>query len=378
MFPPSNGLFIFILLIAFFIIGDISELILSYFISPIYAFLLSFLFCILMSFHPIWLSVCVLYPVDKIVISSMHILSFVCICLSKYHPSIIFPILSAVIHLICLNWDIPLTHLPLQNILIHLYSLSSSQTLLWDTLIILSCWKSIYLQLLFLILSLFVIFFGSTKSHLSVTVFCFCLLTSIHSFCLPSIDLEFIIYSISFLILFQTTKLSWHLVVFSVVSLFQPSYSVIKQSVLFSMIFSVFISIGRSCFMEDRAAKTANVIILVSYVVLFGAFFTSLMNVTVLSYSDELLREVNQVIRFIANQNISYYVNHKTLCFDEEELYYYLLGLPYEYILLTPFERAMGCRDKIGFYERIGNSDSTYLSNVFTSTNHSFKVYHIV
>lgn len=338
---------------------------------------MSLVVCIVMSFHSIWLSVLVLYPADQIFASSLHLLSLACFCCSKYHSTFLFPILSSFIHILCLQLHLSLHHLPIQLLLLYTFPSSSLRTT-WELVLSLSSWSNLPMQLLYFLLVLFSFFYSKGPILRSLLT---CLSCLVASFPLPSfsLDLTFLLYILSFFILFQNTHPSWIVFLSFFLSLFQNTLSLLKQTMLCVMMVTIIMLIAMNMKSATHNTLIANLILLGSYLVLFALHGYVSMKGNVFGYSEEQMQELRQVLHFLSKEGIhQYYVNHQNLCYNEESLYYHLIGLPYEYILLTPFDMKMTCGEEQAYYDQIQTMDSTYLLKVFESIHNSFSLYHIV
>ena len=336
--------------------------------------------CFLISFYSIWLLLIIQYPLDKSISFYCVFLSVMCILLSKEYPSILFLILSGILNVFLVQVGIGNESLLSQYIFIRIIQLPSISINIWDILISVCIWKNPYLQVLCLSIVLLSLYYKQIQKGIPYLSLIACLITSTCSMSFH-IDFDVILKCILIIMVIQIQKPSWLNLLLFLSCIFQSRYSFI--SIVFTVI--NIIEIIRILFSNCHFNKTpipvliANSIILICLFLLFSIYLTSYSSEeTLFEMSSDLYQEMKEMVIFLQNNQISsFYVNHKDICYSEEDLYYYLLGLPYNYILITPFDKRINCKE-MPIYAQLLDKVPSYLVKLYSSKNQSFILYHFV
>lgn len=336
--------------------------------------------CFLISFYPIWLLLIIQYPLDKSISFYCVFLSVMCILLSKDYPSILLPILSGILNVFLVQVGIGNESLLSQYILIRIIQLPSISINIWDILISVCVWKNPYLQVLCLCIVLISLYYKQIQKGIPFLSLFACIVTSISSMSFH-IDFDVILKCILFIMILQIQKPSWLNLLLFLSCIFQSRYSFI--SIVFTVI--NIMEMARILLSNCHFNKTpipvliANTIILICLFLLFSIYLASYsFEETLFEMSSDVYQEMKEMVLFLqSNQIYSFYVNHEDICYSEEDLYYYLLGLPYDYLLITPFDKRIHCKE-IATYAQLIDKVPSYLVKLFSSRNQSFILYHIV
>lgn len=377
----ASALFLFFTCF-FYLVIELHKVLLKPFFSSEFIPLLSVVSCIVVVFHSLPLSIITKYPYDGFICMIAQISSLVAILFSKTSSSLLPPVISATIHVILIHYGYGDESLLSQHLLLYLCEVPSKYIAVWEIVISVCIWRWIPLHIISLMVILWFMIMKN-HSHL-ISIYSFIITTVITTgslYTTVSLRLSNVILLLGFLIILQYSHPSWNWILFFMTLIPQSDLSLLN-------VVGVSISVMVVSGLLFRNAVTSKVIpvviadfiILLSFnILVIGLLYSLMPERRLFGLSERLYEEYSEMITYLSQHGIwNYYLNNEDLCFNEEDLYYYIMGLPYEYILITPFDKKIICSDIQPFYSSLHENDCSYLSKVFVSSYKSFQLYHIV
>lgn len=366
----------------FYLLIEVHKVLLNPFFSSELVPLLSVMTCIVVVFHPLPLSIVVKYPYDDFITMIAQISSLIGILLSKTCSSILPPIFSATVHVILIHCGYADEHLLSHHLLLYLVEVPSKYIAIWEIVISICIWKWIPLHIISLILILWLTIMKNQFHLISVYSFAITIMITIDSlYTTMSLRLSNVILLLGFLTILQYSHPTWNWILLFLTMIPQSELSLLNVVALNVSVMVVSGLLFRNAVTSKAVpVVVANLIIFLSFSILvIGLLYSLTPERRLFGMSERLYDEFSEMISYLNHHGISnYYLNNDDLCFNEEGLYYYMLGLSYEYILITPFDKEIICSSIQPFYASLHEKDCGYLTKVFVSSYQSFQLYHIV
>lgn len=281
------------------------------------------------------------------------------------------------------QWNLQSESVLSHFLLLHIGQIPSTYVSMWDTIISICLWKHPLFQVISLLLVLCGVFSGKYIIHLGVSLFS-CILHALPSMYQSfALTVEMLLKVLSILILLQIEKPSLQFILLMITCLPLSESSLLGDVLMICMMVAISYVLCKNCLQKKQSISVigAYFVLLLSYITLVILFlYAGSLEKRVFGVDERLFTEIRETASFLKQNKINqYYLKTQEVCFGAEELYYHLLGYPYEYIVYTPFDEIMDCPGGSSFFEAIRSGvEVSYLANVFVSSNRSFLVYHIV